>query len=236
MPIITERRYLATQLRADGAAGSKMVLSGTAARYETLSENLGGFRERLARRCFRDSVASNRDIAMLGDHSSALVLGRRSNGSLVLNEDNVGLHFRCELNPNVSHATDWHAMCTRSDIKECSFSFTADDEDWEEAEDEDSRGYKKQRIPIRVVKRATLYEISAVSQPAYSGGVTSVSASVEPADPLSESSYIATRTFFPAGVPISVRSHVPNIETDPEWERLQVRVQVVLTRSLRDEL
>src|SRR5580658_2101451 len=101
--MIEERRFVAAPIRSE-QSNQKKILAGLAARFHHLSEDLGGFRERLAPGCFAASLTSGKDIAMLADHDSAKVLGRRSNGTLHLAEDASGLRFRCEINHAVSHA------------------------------------------------------------------------------------------------------------------------------------
>ena len=227
----TERRYLASAIiRTARFADHKKVLSGVAARFGSLSEDLGGFRERLAPGCFRDSLASGRDIAMLVDHDSGKPIGRLSNRTLSLQETSDGLAFRCEIDDRISHARDIFLMASRGDITECSFGFVCRREDWGDEPDPQDRN---RRIPIRTVRQADLHEISAVTFPAYAGGATSVTASVVDSQTLTAG---AGRSLWPAGaIPAEIRSHVPGIAIlDPQDEELLHRARRLLSRAARD--
>jgi HK97 family phage prohead protease len=235
---LSERRFIQSTIRAASVSGTH-VLNGIAARFNHLSQDLGGFKERLSPGCFARSLASGKDVAMLADHNSAMVLGRRSNQTLSLWEDNAGLRFRCELNSAVSHASDVYAMVNRGDIKHCSFGFRCrpEDEDWTDEENEDTRSGRKARIPVRTIRHCNLIEVSAVTFPAYDGGATTIDASVEPVDALSEESYKTARrslVYFPEGVPSQIRSHVAIDEAD--WGAIEAKALIALTRALRDEL
>lgn len=230
----TERRYLHVAVRGEQSQNKK-TLSGIAARFNALSEDLGGFRERLAAGCFRESLASGSDIAMLFNHDSAMVLGRRSNGSLSLSENSQGLAFRCELNDAVSHARDAYAMCLRGDVKECSFGFTCDEDSWADEPDPEDRSHRGRTIPVRTVRRCMLHEISAVTFPAYANDATSVTASL--ADSPMAMSAAAGRSLFPAGaIPAEIRSRVPNIRLHPEDDELLTRARAFLMRCIATEL
>jgi HK97 family phage prohead protease len=198
MDALQERRYSVGQVTPSQvrAGSGQKVLSGLAAKFNHLSEDLGGFRERLAPGCFSASLASPRDIVMLADHDSAKVLGRRSNGTLRLREDANGLNFACDISPAVSHARDVYEMCKRGDLKECSFGFTCEDEKWADEEDSNNRSQRSRKIPVRTIHRASLIEVSAVTFPAYQGA-TNVSAGV-----------LAGRSLFPAGMPMEMRSRI----------------------------
>src|SRR5712672_955731 len=81
-----EYRSLATSLRTEPT--EKFTLVGTAASYNVLSKDLGGYRERLAPGCFTRSLQSDADVLCLFNHGmkNDTVLGRSSNGTLTLTD------------------------------------------------------------------------------------------------------------------------------------------------------
>ena len=167
-----ERRSLTSELRA--SKEKEFVLEGYAASFNTLSRDLGGFKERLAPGCFSRSLASGTDIKCLFNHDASMILGRSDNGTLECEEDERGLRFRCQLNRDSQAHRDLYASIKRGDISECSFAFTMDDEDWQEWDDVIENG---QRFVRRTIKRANLLDVSAVTYPAYAdNNATAVSA------------------------------------------------------------
>jgi HK97 family phage prohead protease len=87
-----EYRTLATSLRA--APTEKFVLEGTAASYNHLSKDLGGFREKIAPGAFTRSLqAPDSDVIFTFNHGmkTDTVYGRTSAGTLVLRDDSVNL-------------------------------------------------------------------------------------------------------------------------------------------------
>jgi hypothetical protein len=187
----SERRFIsAPHVRSQETAG-KRILSGLAARFNVLSEDLCGWRERLAPGCFRASLASGQDVKLLADHDSAKILGRLQNRTLSVWESSEGLAFRCEL-PDTTVAGDVFALCQRGDLTECSFGFRCTDQSWGQEQDPEDR---KQIINVRTVRAATVFELSCVAFPAYPETSISVDA--------------AARALFPEGVPMEVRSRFP---------------------------
>ena len=164
----------ASELRAE-KLGDQMVLEGYAARFNSPSKDLGGFRETIAPGAFKRALAQNDDVFCLFNHSADKVLGRTSSGTLSVNEDDKGLHFRCQLDPNQQWHRDLHSAVARGDLRECSFAFTPngpDGEDWQNVKDE--RGNWS---ISRMLKDVNLFDASVVTHPAYDN--TSVQARAE---------------------------------------------------------
>ena len=111
-----ERRFLSSSIRTSESGGRK-IIGGYAARWNSLSQNLAGFRERLAVRCF-DLDAD--DQRMLLDHDSGRLLGRKSTGTLEIVQDGTGLRFRCTL-PDTQDAADAYSLIKRGDLDGMSF-------------------------------------------------------------------------------------------------------------------
>jgi hypothetical protein len=85
------------------------------------------------------------------------VLGNVANGTLTLRDDAKGLYFEC-IPPNTQYARDFTESIRRGDVRSCSFMFDCLNDTW--SRDKDG-------TPLRQVKEARLYEVSAVVFPAY---------------------------------------------------------------------
>ena len=131
-------------------------ISGYAAVFNQLSENLGGFREQISRGAF-DSVLDD-DVRALFNHEPNLILGRTRANTLQLEIDATGLHYRIDP-PDTQYARDLTESIKREDVTQSSFAFQVEDDHWEE--DDDGR-------LIRTIKQfKRLYDISPVTYPAY---------------------------------------------------------------------
>jgi len=171
-----EKRFLATEVRAK-KNGDKRTITGYAARYNVLSCDLGGFRERIASGAFKRILSANPDVVCLFNHSDSAVLGRTTAGTLRLSEDSRGLKFECDL-PNTQVGLDTYESVQRGDLNGCSFAFIVDDNRMceykeEEIDEEDGdriRGTFKRAMKavIRTIKDfASLIDVSVVTHPAY---------------------------------------------------------------------
>lgn len=183
-----ERRVNATEVRASGS--KEMRVSGYAARYNSLSNKLGGekgthtFRERIASGAFNRILKTKPDVVMLLNHDPNYPLGRTSAGTLTLRSDDKGLCFDCLL-PNTQAGRDTHESVKRGDLKACSFAFNLGErmDDWteeEEIEDEKDLGIrgKAKRAATCIIRTirdfSSLLDCSVVTYPAYAS--TSVDA------------------------------------------------------------
>jgi len=148
-----ERRSLGT-LAAE--AGS---LVGYASVFNSLSEDLGGFKERIHPQAFNRSLGSGFDVRALVNHDTTLVLGRRSNNTLQLTVDTKGLKVSIAP-PKTSYANDLLELVSRGDVSQMSFGFiiAPGGEAWS---NEDG-------LKVRTVTDLDLLEVSVVSIPAYS--------------------------------------------------------------------
>ena len=141
-----------------------MRIVGHAAVFNTPSKPIGGprgFKETLASGCF--SRALNRpgaDQFLLWSHDDAEVLARRSAGTLNIREDTRGLAFSADVVPT-SRGRDAVTLVRTGHVRECSFAFTVEDDEWTHGADG-----KTHRL-IREV--GELFEISLVASPAYTG-------------------------------------------------------------------
>lgn len=154
-----ERRTYTVELRADTPEGGKPVMRGIAAMFNSMSEDLGGFREQIAPGAFK-SALGNSDVRALFNHDPSMILGRTVSGTLRLSETDQGLEFECDA-PDTSYARDLMESMKRGDISQCSFGFSVDcgGDTWQK---DDAGQWTR---TIHVVSR--LYDVSPVTYPAY---------------------------------------------------------------------
>lgn len=149
-----ERRYMGdVEVRAAGE-NEPPVISGYAAVFNELSEDLGGFREKIAPGAFAKTLGA--DVRALFNHDSNLVLGRTKSGTLKLAEDSRGL--RVEFTPPDT-ATARHIVeaMKRGDVDQMSFGFVTRADKWE----------KDEEGPVRTLLDVELFDVSVVTYPAY---------------------------------------------------------------------
>jgi len=157
----------------EGESGEKKI-SGHAAVFDKLSEDLGGFRERIETGAFSASIKHD-DIRALFNHDQNLILGRNKAKTLRLDEDQEGLHYEVDP-PDTSYAHDLMVSIERGDVNQGSFAFAVpkNGDSWEvdgnqvkidEAFNAMWDGQKHDII--RDVKRAKLFDVSPVTYPAY---------------------------------------------------------------------
>lgn len=129
--------------------------------FDTLSEDLGGFRERIGRRAFTATLQSD-DVRALVNHDPNQILGRTSAGSLSIKTDLRGLRAETAL-PQTSYASDLVANLSNGNITGGSFAFLPLRDSWRM---EDVEGTEEQ-VMVRTVHEARLYDVSLVTFPAY---------------------------------------------------------------------
>lgn len=160
-----EIRTMCHEVRASPAEDGKgWRFEGYAAVFDSLSEDLGGFRERIARGAFTQALTRGDDVRALFNHDANYVLGRTTAGTLRLSEDDHGLRFEVDA-PDVGWVRDLRESVKRGDINQCSFQFTVDKESWDESD--------KLNV-VRTLEDVRLYDVSLVTYPAYAA--TSASA------------------------------------------------------------
>lgn len=133
-----------------------VVAHGYAARFNRLSQNLGGFVEQIAPGAFTKTL-KEQDIRALFNHSEDNVLGRMSAGTLSLTEDDEGLSYEIRL-PDTTVGRDLAVLLERGDISGSSFGFRTLEDDWSETE----QGY-----PLRTLRAVSARDIGPVTFPAY---------------------------------------------------------------------
>ena len=151
-----ERRFNANcELRAIVAEDAKKI-SGHAAVFNTLSEELWGFREKIAPGAFREALGKS-DIRALLNHDPNYVLGRTKNGTLRAWEDETGLAV--EIDPPATRwADDVLVSIGRGDISQMSFAFRVGEDDWEMVDGVNQR---------TIFSFDEIFDVSPVTYPAY---------------------------------------------------------------------
>ncbi len=153
---LERRSWNTAELRAEPPEGGGLpVIVGRAAVFDALSEDLGGFRERVAPGAFAATIAED-DIRALINHSPDYVLGRNRAGTLKLAEDGEGLSVRITP-PDTSYARDLAASIGRGDMSGMSFGFRTITDEWNMEDGE----------TVRTLKAVRLFDVSAVTFPAY---------------------------------------------------------------------
>lgn len=163
-----ERRFeKGIELRQED--GKPTVIKGYAARFNSRSNNLGGFVEDIQPGAFTEAAVRD-DVRALFNHDSNLILGRTKSGTLTLREDETGLHY--EINPpDTSAGRDLVESIRRGDIDGSSFAFSVEDDTWGKTED---------GMPIRTLRKVALYDVSPVTFPAYPSSSVSVRSELFP--------------------------------------------------------
>lgn len=120
-----QRTFKACQVRSTARGG----ITGYAAIFNQLSDDLGGFRERILPGAFSRCLGSNPDVRCLFNHDRNIVLGRTKSRTLRLDEDATGLRFDVDI-PDTSAARDLRESVQRGDIDQCSFGFSVVGQNW----------------------------------------------------------------------------------------------------------
>lgn len=128
------------------------TIEGYAAVFNSMSEDLGGFREIVAPGAFKGSIDG--DVRAFWNHDANFVLGRTRAGTLILEEDEKGLKVR--IKPPASAAHFLESM-RRGDVDQMSFGFRVLDDDWT----------MRDGTPLRTLRAVELFEVSPVAIPAY---------------------------------------------------------------------
>lgn len=149
-----EVRHLTDGLRADASGGAPKLV-GYAIRTNVLSEDLGGFRERITPDAVRSALETSGDVVALVNHDPGRVVGRLSAGTLRLAADDQGLRF--EVTPP-EHERGLVDSVARGDLPGASFEFTRATDTWD----------LRAAPPTRTITAMRLREISVgVPFPAY---------------------------------------------------------------------
>ncbi|GEM_PF-217816 len=134
----------------------KPVISGYASVFNSLSDDLGGFRERVKPGAFNRDMTPDSDVRALRDHEPSMILGRTKAGTLRLSTNNKGLLAEIDP-PDTTVGRDTVESIKRGDLDGMSFSFRAMRDGWKV---EDGQN-------IRELHDVKLGDVSVVTYPAY---------------------------------------------------------------------
>ena len=165
---VVEQRAYDGELKA---AVEGRTVEGYASVFNSMSEDLGGFREIILPGAF-SNVLDN-DVRALYNHDSNYLLARTTSGTLELKEDDKGLYYRFEM-PNTSYGNDMLELFRRGDLSQSSFGFTVEKDSWRMQDGQH----------VRYIERVgSLFDVSPVVYPAY----TAASSGLRSAEPNGES-------------------------------------------------
>jgi len=157
-----ERRFATVDIivvRDEKRENAPAKIMGHAAVFNQLSEDLGGFREQIAPGAFSEAIEKD-DVRALFNHDANFVLGRNRSKTLTLSEDARGLAIEIDI-PQTQTIRDLViAPIERGDVTQMSFGFSVrpNGQDW--AKDDEGR-------VVRTLKKLRLFDVSAVTFPAY---------------------------------------------------------------------
>jgi HK97 family phage prohead protease len=137
------------------AEGDGMTFSGYAAVFNSWSEDMYGFREKIEPGAFARSLKRDRNLRMFLNHNSDNVLATTKARTLSLSEDTKGLHVEAQL-PDTQAGRDLSTLMKRGDVDSMSFGFQAIRDAWNED------------LTERTLLEVRLFEVSPVTGwPAY---------------------------------------------------------------------
>lgn len=167
-----EERIINTQdlkIRAKGEEGGPKI-TGYAAKFNEISDELWGFKEKIAPGAF-DDVLEN-DVRATQNHDPNRILGRSTKGTLKLNQDEIGLGIEIDP-PETSWAEDLLVNMRRGDVDQMSFQFRV-------AENGDDWAVTPEGEWLRTItKISELLDVSVVAFPAYPQTTAEVRAKVK---------------------------------------------------------
>lgn len=131
-------------------------IRGHAAVFNSLSLDLGGFREIIAPGAFSGVLKD--DVRALINHDDNLVLARTKSGTLSVREDSIGLAVEINL-ADQSYARDLAISLERGDVSQFSFGFYVGRDRW--ATDQTGAAVRT------VLEVSQLLDVSVVTYPAY---------------------------------------------------------------------
>ena len=150
-----ERRF--TSVPVEIRAGSdKQAIGGYAAKFDRMSQNLGGFVERIAPGFFNKSRGDGwPGVVARYNHDDNMLLGTIGGGTLRLNLDDIGLQYEVDV-PQAR--SDVYELVQRGDVRQSSFAFVAFEDEWTTSD---------QGFPLRTLVSGRLMDVAPVNTPAY---------------------------------------------------------------------
>jgi hypothetical protein len=155
-PIIETRSYPFEVSEIRTLEDNTTKITGYAAVYNQLSDDLGGFREKIKKGFFTPVLGD--DVRALINHDSNLVMGRTTSGTLIIQEDRNGLNV--EIFPaNTSYENDLITHMKRGDVNQMSFQWITEKDEWDSSD--------LNNIVRTLILAKELWDVSVVTFPAY---------------------------------------------------------------------
>ncbi|MGP0696611.1 HK97 family phage prohead protease [Listeria monocytogenes] len=152
-----EKRSIQNATDVQALSDSELRVSGYALKFDTISQDLGGFYETIPASAI--SKVDLSDVRLLINHDPNKVMARTKSGTMTLTKDDTGLYFEAAL-PNTVEGLSIYESLKRGDIDGCSFEMDVVSDEW-------SRDLTT-NVYIRTIEEiAELREISIVTFPAY---------------------------------------------------------------------
>ena len=143
------------------------VVVGYGSVFNSMSNDLGGFREVIAPTAFEGRLED--DVRFLFNHDPNMLLARSTNGTLKMSVDKVGLRYEAQI-PDTSTGRDVLTLLRNNTLNQNSFAFVVEDDSWE----------VRDGMNIRTINKVSmLADISLVSYPAYNEAKTVALRSME---------------------------------------------------------
>ncbi|MFH9802820.1 HK97 family phage prohead protease [Streptomyces albidoflavus] len=155
-----ERRIAIGHLEQRTSDDGRIFMRGYAYRFNELSHDLGGFRERIVPGAGGPSLRQN-DVYATFNHDTQSLLGRTSSGTLRVGEDREGGWYELDL-PDTTVGRDVAELLKRRDLKGSSFTFRVLDGGQRRADDDPDTG-----LPVREITAMDVIELGPVVNPAY---------------------------------------------------------------------
>lgn len=173
-----ERRTFIAPVEYRAVDNGKPIASGYGYVFDSLSQNLGGFVERIAPGAGQRSLSQD-DVVALANHDKNLLLGRVSAGTLRLAVDQRGAAYEIDM-PDTTAGRDWATLLERRDVTGSSFGFSGTQDEWRKADDGSI---------VRTLIDFSVRDVGPVTFPAYTATEAALRsladhASADPADVL----------------------------------------------------
>ena len=156
-PII-ERRFAppGVEIRTDD--DGTVTFEGHAAVFNKVAD-LGWFREKVSPGAFRKTI-KEADVRFLYNHDPDSVMARTTAGTLKLSEDKRGLKTKATLDPDDVDVQRVVPKLRSGNVSQMSFGFRVIKDEWDEEPDDGG-------TVMRTLKEVELFDVSAVTYPAY---------------------------------------------------------------------
>jgi HK97 family phage prohead protease len=216
-----ERRFARGPVELRASADGESMLAGYAAAFNRMSQNLGGFVERIAPGAFTRTLNHAGDVVARYNHSDDWLLGRTSSGTLRVWADERGLPYEIDL-PDTQAGRDVRELARRGDLRNSSFAFKAITDDWSTTED---------GTPLRELREVQLIDVAPVTSPAYLDTSVSLrSLAVRLGTGIDDVAEIARRGGLAALIthelpPVDLSTEIKADPSDPHSAPIDVRVR-----------